>query len=108
MRRLAREMVAATPWRLCSYRWEWSIAMSTWREKVDTIGHEPHINYRKYLLLSYSALDKSDQGEEEKREGGDQGLSHASTPCCQGQSGSRKYDFTSEELPESPVVLLPL
>ena len=84
--------------------------MSTWREKWTPLNmlYIETIEDIKYLLLSYSALDKSDQGEEEKREGGDQGLSHASTPCCQGQSGSRKYDFTSEELPELPVVLLPL
>ena len=62
------------------------------------MNHIATIENTKYLLLSYSALDKSDQGEEEEREGSDQGLSHASTPCCQGQSGSRKDDFTSDEL----------
>ena len=84
--------------------------MSTWREKWTPLNmlYIETIEDIKYLLLSYSALDKSDQGEEKEREGGDQGLSHASTPCCQGQSGSRKDDFTSEELPELPVVLLPL
>ena len=75
--------------------------MSTFRKKWTPLD----MNYiettedTKYLLLSYSALDKSDQGEEEEREGGDEGLSHASTTCCQGQSGSRKDDFTSDELP---------
>ena len=75
--------------------------MSTCRENwtpLDIISSIVSI-WRKYLLLSYSALDKSDQGEEKEREGGDQSLSHASTTCCQGQSGSRKDDFTSDELP---------
>ena len=72
------------------------------------MNHIETIENTIYLLLSYSALDKSDQGEKEQREGGDQGLGHASTPCCQGQSGSRKGDFTSDELSELPVVLLPL
>ena len=84
--------------------------MSTCRKKWTPLDmrHIETLEDTKYLLLSYSALDKSDQGEEKEREGGDQSLSHASTSCCQGQSGSRKDDFTSEELPELPVVLLPL
>ena len=72
------------------------------------MSHIETIEDIKYLLLSYSALDKSDHGEEKEREGGDQGLSNASTPCCQGQSGSKKGDFASGELPELPVVLPPL
>ena len=75
--------------------------MSTCRKKWTPLDMISSIfsMWRKYLLLSYSALDKSDQGEEKEREGGDQSLSHASATCCQGQSGSRKDDFTSDELP---------
>ena len=84
--------------------------MSTCRKKWTPLDmrHIETIEDIKNLLLSYSALDKSDQGEEKEREGGDQSLSHASATCCQGQSGSRNDDFTSDELSELPVVLLPL